>query len=79
MLYGVPNSTLHDCISGRERHGTKPGPAPYLDPTEEQELTDHLITVAKMGYGKTRKEVKIIAENVDKEKDVLQAIRISDA
>ena len=78
VLYGVPKSTLHDRISGRVRHGTKPGPALYLDPTEEQELADHLITVAKIGYGKTRKEVKMIAENVAKEKDVLRATRISD-
>ena len=56
MLYGVPKSTLHDCICGRVRHGTKPGPSPYLDTTEEQELANHLITVAKIGYGKTRKE-----------------------
>ena len=59
-------------------HGTKPGPAPYLDPTEEQELANHLITVAKIGYGKTRKEVKMITENVAKEKKVLRATRISD-
>ena len=78
VLYGVPKSTLHDRISGRVRHGTKPGPSPYLDHTEEQELADHLITVAKIGYGKTRKEVKMIAENVAKEKKVLRATRISD-
>ena len=44
------------------------GPSLYLDATEEQELADHLITVAKIGYGKTRKEVKLIAENVAREK-----------
>ena len=77
VLYGVPKSTLHDCISGRVRHGKKPGPAPYLDPTEEQELADHLITVPKIGYGKSRKEVKMIAENVAKEKKVLRATQIS--
>ena len=50
------------------RHGTKLGPSPYLDSIEEQGLVDHLITVAKIGYGKTRKEVKMIAENVAKDK-----------
>ena len=70
VLYDVPKSTLHDRVSGRVRHGTKPGPSPYLDHTEEQELADHLITVAKIGYGKTGKEVKMIAENVAKEKKV---------
>ena len=78
VLYGVPKSTLHDHISGRVRHGTKPDPPPYLNPIEEQEFADHLITVAKIGYGKTRKKVKMIAGSVAKEKDVLQATRISD-
>ena len=64
VLYGVPKSTLHDHISGRVQHGTKPGPPPYLNPIEEQELADYLITVAKIGYGKTRKEVKMITESV---------------
>ena len=73
VLYAVPKSILHDRISGRVRYGTKPGPSPYLDRTEEQELADHLITVAKISYGKTRKEVKMISENVAKEKKVLQA------
>ena len=77
-LYGVPKSTLHDRISGRVTHGTKSGPAPYLNATEEKELADHLITVAKIGYGKTRKEVKMIAENVAIDKGVLRATRISD-
>ena len=73
VFYGVPKSTLHDRISGRVTHGRKPDPSPYLDPVEEQELADHLITVAKIGYGKTRKEVKMIAESVAKEKNQLRA------
>ena len=71
VLYGVLKSTIHDHISGRVIHGTKPGPSPYLDRTVEQELADHLITIAKIAYGKTRKEVKIISENVAKEKKVV--------
>ena len=70
MLYGVPKSTLHDSINGRVRHDTKPGPSPYLYHTEEEELADHLITVAKISYGKTRKEVKMIADSVAEEKKV---------
>jgi len=34
--------TLKDRLSGREKHGAKPGPAPYLNQQEEKELTDHL-------------------------------------
>ena len=68
VMCGVPKSTLHDRISGRVQHGKQPGPSPYLNPTEEQELAGHLISMAKIGFGKTRKEVKLIAENVAKEK-----------
>ena len=78
VLHGVPKSTLHDRISGRVRYGKKPGPAPYLHPIEEQKLADCLITVAKIGYVKTRKGVKMIAENIAKEKKVLWASQISD-
>ena len=42
-------------------------PSPYLDCIEEQELADHLINVAKIGFGKARKEDKKIAEDVAKE------------
>ena len=31
--FGVPPPTLKDRISGRVKHGTKPGPIPYLDET----------------------------------------------
>ena len=75
MLYGVPKFTLHDRISGRVRHGTKHGPYPYS--TEEQELAVHLISVAKIGYEKTKKEVKMIAEDVAKEKTLLWETWIS--
>ena len=34
-LYGVPRSTLKDCLSGRVVHGTNPGPKPYLTRDEE--------------------------------------------
>jgi len=41
----------------------------YLDPTKEQELAGHLIFMAKIGYGKTRKEVvKLIVKKCCKRK-----------
>jgi len=33
------------------------GPKPYLTKDKEKELVDFLLNCAKMGYGKTRKEV----------------------
>ena len=34
LKYGVPKTTLKDRIAGRVKHGTKPGPVAYLDPSE---------------------------------------------
>ena len=70
ILHGIPPSMLKDCLSGRVVHGLNPGPNQYLDDNEEKLLADHLIEAAKLGYGKTRKHVKGIVENVAKEKRV---------
>ena len=75
LQHGVP--TLKDRLSGRVKHGKKPGPRSYLDPDEERELTEHLVTAAKAGYGKTRREVEHIAEAVAREKKVLKKKKIS--
>ena len=69
--FGVTRQTLHDRISGRVVHGTKPGPKPYLTKEEESEFADFLVDIAKAGYGKSRQQVKTIAENVAHDKGVL--------
>ena len=56
--FGVPRSTLHDRVSGRVVDGVKPGPKPYLDETDEKELSSYLKHCAKVGYEKTRKDVQ---------------------
>ena len=48
------------------------GPKPYLDKAEESQLTDFIVTVGQLGFGKTRKQIKIIAEKVAIEKKILQ-------
>ena len=78
LLHGVPLTTLKDRLSGRVKHGIKPGPRPYLNDGEESALADHLTEAAKIGYGKTRKEVKSIAESVAKEKEYLCGTQVSD-
>ena len=50
--YGVPKSTLHDCVSGNVVHGVNPGPKPCLSRGEEKELGSYLKHCAKVGYGK---------------------------
>ena len=71
--HGVPPSTLKNRLSGRVIHGTKPGPRPYLDTKEEKELETYLLYASKVGYGKTRRQVKAIAENVAVDKKVLRS------
>lgn len=76
--HGVPRSTLQDRVKGRVVHGTKPGPRPYLDSKEEGELCNFLVDVSEVGYGKTKKEVKLLVENVAREKGVLKKDKVTD-
>ena len=48
---------MKDQVAGGVVHGTKMGAKPYLTYEEEQELVSFLLNCAKMGYGKTRKDV----------------------
>ena len=50
--HGVPQQNLHDRISGRVKHGTNPGPKPFLSQVEETDLASFLEETAKAGYGK---------------------------
>lgn len=75
---GVPPTTLKDRLSGRVTNGTKPGRVSYLGSDEEKELESYLTKANEVGYGKTRREVKAIAEKVAAEKGVLRGSRISD-
>ena len=74
----MPRQTLRDRVSGRVTHGTKPGPKPYLSSTEEKELGSFLVDVAKAGYGKSRSQIKRLAEAVANDKGTLKGKRISD-
>ena len=65
--YSVPASTLKDRLSGRVKHGTNPGPAPYLTSDKEDELATFLIQVSEIGWGKTKREViMIVHQTVEK-------------
>ena len=41
--HGVPKSTLHDRISGKDKHGDKPGPKSLLTTSEKNEFADFLV------------------------------------
>ena len=60
--FEVPPTTLKDRLSGRVRHGTNPGPKPYLTKQEEDELAEFLIKASTMGYGKSKREVLSIVK-----------------
>ena len=78
--HGVPRSTctLQDRILGKAVHGTNPGPRPYLEPIEENELSNFLVDTAKAGLGKTRKEIKALVTKVAREKGVLKKKKVTD-
>ena len=61
-LHGVPRSTLKDRLSGKVIHGTNPGPQSYLSSSEELELASFLVDAVKMGYSRTRHDVKCLVE-----------------
>ena len=63
-VFNVPKSTLGDRVSGRVIPGSNSGPERYLTTMEEGELVLFLARVAAIGYGKTRKEVMAIVQNV---------------
>ena len=76
-VHGVPRTSLHNRIKGRVVHGVKPGPKPCLSTEEETELAEFAIEAASVGCGQTRKQIMTIAENVAKDKGILQKDRIS--
>ena len=76
--HGVPRTTLHDRISGHVQHGKKPGPEPYLNREEEEDLVNFIEEVAEVGFGKTRKQIKAMVEQTAREKQVLRKQKISD-
>lgn len=77
-MHGIPRSTLQDRVHGRVVHGVKPSPKPYLAADEEEELSMFIVDVAKAGYGKTRRQIKNVMENVATEKGTLRSGKVSD-
>ena len=70
-------TTLFDRIRGRVVHVTNPGPRPYLSMEEQKELGSYLKQCAKVGYGKTRRDVLGIVQNMASHKGLLKGNQIS--
>ena len=62
--FDMPRTTLKDRISGRVKHGAKPGPPGFLTPEEDQELVDFLVECCKMGEWKNKEGSNILCEEV---------------
>ena len=78
MEYAVPPTTLKDRLLGRVKHGTKPGPKPYLSLEEEEELAHFLVNCSKLGYDKTRRQVLQMVEEIAIKKGVTIKKHVSD-
>ena len=76
-LHGVPRTSLQNRIKRKVVHGVKPRPKQYLSVEEETELAKFAIKAASVSCGQTRKQIMTIAENVAKDKGILQKDRIS--
>ena len=77
VTFGVPRTTLGDRIRGKVVHSTKCGPRPYLSPDEELQLSEFIVEVGQAGYGKTRREIITVAENVVCDKGMLRGSRVT--
>jgi len=73
--HNVPKSSLADRVSGRTLPGTKSGPPPYLNASEEQELVQFLTRSAAIGYGKSRKEVIALVQCIVDSKGIPRTVR----
>jgi len=78
LEHNVPRTMLNNRITGRVQPGSKPGAKPYLNKVEENKLADFIEVVARIGYRKTRKQVKTMVERTVRDKDVLRKEKISD-
>jgi len=70
--HGVSRLTLHNQEQRNVIHGINSGPKPYLDKAEEEELSDFIMTVSQIGFGKMRKQIQSIAEKYVVKMEVLR-------
>jgi len=48
--HDILRTTLKDRVSGKVTHGSNPGPKPYLNTVEENELGEFLKSCTQFGY-----------------------------
>ena len=57
IRYCIPRATLYDKLSGRREHICRMGPSPYLTMAEEMKISRWAIQMARVGCGRTRRQV----------------------
>ena len=65
--FDVPNSTLHDRVSGRVQAGAHSGPPRYLTDKEE-ELVGFICGCASIGHARSKKEIIAMVQELVKKK-----------
>ena len=60
-LYNVPVETLKRRVIGIVDTGCRPGPPTVLTEEEEMKLTDYVVTMADMGLGLSREDLRMTA------------------
>ena len=73
----VPRSTLHDRISGKVQFGSHSRPESYLSDTEEAELMQFLLKMARIGYAKLKKQVLALVEAILMKKWNIEEVRVT--
>ena len=62
--YGVPQSTLHNKVTGKVALRVKSGSKNHLTDEEEASLVEFLVGSASIGYAKSQKDVLAIAQQI---------------
>ena len=63
-MYAIPTTTLFDHMSGKVETGARPGPKPYLNAEEEEELASFLVQTAKIGYPHSRSQLLALVQQI---------------
>jgi hypothetical protein len=72
--FNVPKSTLGDRCSGKVNEYCKPGPPPYLNCHEEEELASFLIKCAEIGFPRNRAQVLGLVQQIVESKGLHKSV-----
>lgn len=62
--FNVPKSTIIDKLNNKSSLRARSGPSPVLSESEENQLVEWLINMAKIGYGQTRQQLLLTVKKI---------------